>query len=138
MIRPLTMSNSIHFGGYTITGGDNEKQENQSSQTTEQPSKKFGLTNNEKNIFLAGAFLGAVMGIGGTMLHNASQTESFMNDMKEETLMGKIDTLKVEDVTDDKVPDIILVGDDGISTIYDVKNNKVLLNMDGDMIEKIR
>ena len=133
MIRPVAMSNPVQFKGYTITGGEPDKEE---KNITEEPKKKSGFTNNERNIFIAGAFLGAVMGIGGTILGDKTQMKSMMTDMQEEFVYG-VDSMIVEDATDDKIPDVILVGKDGISTVYDMHNNKVFFDMQGDRIEKI-
>ena len=132
MIRPLSMGNPIQFKGYTITGGDDEQ-----INSKEQSKKKSGLTESEKKIFLAGAFLGAVMGVGGTMLNDTIKMNSMIKDMQEEVAFGT-DSIKIEDVTDDDVPEIILVGSDGNSTIYDMNKNKVFIDMDGDRVEKIR
>ena len=133
MIRPLAMSNPVQFKGCTIMGPDDDENPIPSKE-----NKKTGLTNNEKKIFLAGAFLGAMMGVGGTMIADKSQMHSLLRDMQGEYQMGEIDSLIVEDVTDDKVPDIILVGNDGMSTIYDMSKDKVFYTDGDEKIEKIR
>lgn len=135
MIRPLAMSNPVQFKGYTIMGPDDDEN---SIPGKENKNKKTGLTSNEKKIFLAGAFLGAMMGVGGTMIADKSQLNSLMRDMQGEYQMGEVDSLIVEDVTEDKIPDIILVGNNGISTIYDMSKDKVFYTDGNEKIEKIR
>lgn len=129
MIRPIGYNNSVSFG-HIIEGHNNKiiysKADNE---------RKYGLTKSEKNIFLAGAFLGATLGIGGTYIYQDSKVKSMMLDAQEELQQG-VDSLIVKDLTDDDVPEIILVGNDGCSSVYDMRSKKVFLKMGDDMIEK--
>ena len=129
MIRPIGISNPVKFKGYNDLGDEDKKI------YSKEKKDKFGLTKSEKNIFLAGAFIGAIMGIGGTTLIDKTQIRSMMKNMQSELKEGGIDSLRVEDVTDDKVSDIILVGNDGVSTIYDINTNKIYYEMNGDRVE---
>ena len=45
---------------------------------------------------------------------------------------------KIEDLNKDNTPEIILEKNDGAKVVYDIKNNYVNFDFDGEKIEKIR
>ena len=133
MIRPVGMG-KVNFKGYTeIGGGDKKPKENEQVKP-----KTRGLTKSEKNIFVAGALLGAMMGVVGTNLYNDNQTKDMINDMKMELDACHDQDLIIEDVTGDKVPDIIFEDMYGDAVYYDFMKHNVLLRMGDETEEKIR
>lgn len=47
-------------------------------------------------------------------------------------------SLKIEDINDDEMPDIIVEKHNGDQIIYDFKNNSIGIKMDDEIVEKIR
>ena len=133
MIRPVGMG-KVNFKGYTEIGGGDKKPE----KNEQQKPKTRGLTKNEKNIFMAGAMLGAMMGVVGTNLYNDNQTKDMINDMKMELDACHDQDLIIEDVTGDKVPDIIFEDMYGDAVYYDFMKHDVRLKMGDETIEKLR
>jgi len=91
--------------------------------------------------FLAGATIGTIALSAGLNLYNNSETKDIMNDLKEEYCMDDTKSWKIEDVNDDKTPEIILEKSDGAQYIYDLKGHSIGIKMDKDddeIIEKIR
>lgn len=132
MIRPLNISNNIHFGAKTIMGGapsdKNEIPDN------EKPSKTGYRKEDVKAAFLIGAAIGTMVAAGGTTAYKDSQTDRMLREIAAESVYG-VDSMKVENLTDDSTPEIILFGKDGAATVYDFGSNKSFVKFDDDMIE---
>ncbi len=100
---------------------------------------------NNDNTFLAknktiigAAIASAFIGGGINNIYNNYQTKSLMNDMMEEYKLDDTKSLKIEDLNNDKTPEIIIQKNDGIDCVYDIKNNDIFYKVDNEMIEKIR
>ena len=78
------------------------------------------------------------MGVVGTNLYNDNQTKDMINDMKMELDACHDQDLIIEDVTGDKVPDIIFEDMYGDAVYYDFMKHNVLLRMGDETEEKIR
>lgn len=135
MIKPVEMG-KVNFNGYTILGEKSDKTDK--SKNVSKPENTRTLTKSEKNIFVAGALLGAMMGVVGTNLYNDNQTKDMINDMKMELDACHDQDLIIEDVTGDKVPDIIFEDMYGDAVYYDFMKHNVLLRMGDETEEKIR
>ncbi len=135
MIKPVEMG-KVNFNGYTILGEKSD--ETNKSKNVSKPENTRSLTKSEKNIFVAGALLGAMMGVVGTNLYNDNQTKDMINDMKMELDACHDQDLIIEDVTGDKVPDIIFEDMYGDAVYYDFMKHNVLLRMGDETEEKIR
>lgn len=97
----------------------------------EDSGKSKGLSAGEKNSLFAGMFIGALMATTGTYLYNDFQNKEMIRIMQEELSYDKGQTLKIEDVTDDKHPDIILEDSAGHRTVFDIAKHNVYINDDG-------
>lgn len=135
MIKPVEMG-KVNFNGYTVIGEKSDKTDK--SKNVSKPENTRTLTKSEKNIFVAGALLGAMMGVVGTNLYNDNQTKDMINDMKMELDACHDQDLIIEDVTGDKVPDIIFKDMYGDAVYYDFMKHNVLLRMGDETEEKIR
>ena len=58
--------------------------------------------------------------------------------MMQEYKQDDTKSLKIEDLNKDNTPEIILEKNDGAKVVYDIKNNYVNFDFDGEKIEKIR
>ena len=135
MIRPVGMG-CVSFKSKTIMGGTGTNTEPKNEE--EKPQKTRGLTRNERNIFLAGAFVGAVTGIGGYALYDNIETEKMLNDMKMELDACHDQELIIEDVTGDNIPDIMLKDLNDDAVYYDFMKNKAYLRMGDETIDKLK
>lgn len=131
MIRPVGMG-CVSFKSRTIMGGENSKSEPKN----EQEKQKRGLTRNEKNIFMAGAFVGAMMGVLGSNTYENIKTRDMMDDIKLELDTSHDQDLIIEDMTGDGVPDIMLKDMNDDAVYYDFMKNKAYLIMGNETIDK--
>lgn len=109
-----------------------ENNENKSTKAT--PAEKRAW----KDGFLIGATLGAITMASGYDLYNNSEKKDLINDFETEYKEDDTKSLKIEDMNDDEMPDIVVEKDNGDKIIYDFKNNSIGIKMDDEIIEKIR
>ena len=135
MIRPVSMARPS-FKGYTILGGENKPEKNDN---VDKPKNSYtrGLTKGEKNIFMAGAFAGLLFGMGGMGLYNRQQTKNLLEDLKMELDMSQDQKLKMKDLTEDNIPEVILEDTNGNSVFYDFMNKDIYIKMGDDVEEKL-
>lgn len=136
MIRPVSMARPC-FTARTIMGGENETKKTENNEKQADTHTR-GLTKGEKNIFLAGAFVGAVMGIGGTYLNNNIQTRNMLEDMKMELDASHDKDLIIEDRTGDKIPEIILEDMNGDVVYYDFMKHNAYLKIGDETVDKLQ
>ena len=132
MIRPVGMG-KVNFKGYTIIGGDDPKPK----ENEQEKPKTRGLTKSEKNIVMAGARLGAIMGVGGTHLYNNIQTKDMIEDMKMELDACHDQDIVIKDVTGDEIPDIVFEDMYGDAVYYDFMKHDVSLRIGDEKVKKM-
>ncbi len=136
MIRPVSMGKQ-NFTARTILGWPKKPKEN--IEEPIKPEKTRGLTRNERNIFLAGAFIGAAMGVGGSMMYDNSQTKDLLNDIQEEITADSTQTIKIKDMNLDNVPEIVVETENGDAVYYDfMKHNAYIKMGNEEAVEKLR
>lgn len=87
---------------------------------------------------LLGAAIGAVTMTGGYYLYDNHEKKELIEDFKQEYMEKDTKSLKIEDINDDEMPDIIVEKHNGDQIIYDFKNNSIGIKMDDEIVEKIR
>lgn len=136
MIRPLTMSQPVYFKAKTIDGGSPRKTKHfEEIQNNAEDLRQKSIKDKVQSAFLIGTAVGSIISATGAALYNNHEMESMLNEMAAEVAYDSVDSLGVKDLTKDEFPDIILYGKDGASTVYDMKNNNVFVNMDDELIE---
>ena len=100
------------------------------------------MTDDEKHSWVAGFVIGsalsaAVLG-GGTSLYNNYEKKDLLNEFKEEYKQDDTKGLKIEDINEDGVPEIILEKKDGDAYIYDMNNYDVGIRMGDEIVPEIR
>ena len=100
------------------------------------------MTDDEKHSWVAGFVIGsalsaAVLG-GGTSLYNNYEKKDLLNEFKEEYKQDDTKGLKIEDINEDGVPEIILEKKDGDAYIYDMNNYAVGIKMGDEIVPEIR
>lgn len=87
---------------------------------------------------LLGAAIGVVTMTGGYYLYDNHEKKELIEDFKQEYIEKDTKSLKIEDINDDEMPDIIVEKNNGDQIIYDFKNNSIGIKMDDEIVEKIR
>lgn len=129
MIRPVSLSNNyFNFRGTN----ENRYDEPVKSKYKSVHDKRQDI----KNGFVVGAMCGIILGTAGTSLYKDNQIDNLLKDMAAE--LTYTDSVMVEDMTEDSVPDIILERSNGDKTIYDLTSGSIYLNEDGRLHEKIQ
>ncbi len=100
------------------------------------------MTDDEKHSWVAGFVIGsalsaAVLG-GGTSVYNNYDKKDLLNEFKEEYKQDDTKGLKIEDINEDGVPEIILEKKDGDAYIYDMNNYEVGIKMGDEIVPEIR
>ena len=100
------------------------------------------MTDDEKHSWVAGFVIGsalsaAVLG-GGTSVYNNYEKKDLLNEFKEEYKQDHTKGLKIEDINEDGVPEIILEKKDGDAYIYDMNNYEVGIKMGDEIVPEIR
>ena len=100
------------------------------------------MTDDEKHSWVAGFVIGsalsaAVLG-AGTSVYNNYAKKDLLNEFKEEYKQDDTKGLKIEDINEDGVPEIILEKKDGDSYIYDMNNYEVGMKMGDEIVPEIR
>ena len=100
------------------------------------------MTDDEKHSWVAGFVIGsalsaAVLG-GGTSVYNNYEKKDLLNEFKEEYKQDDTKGLKIEDINEDGVPEIILEKKDGDAYIYDMNNYDVGIRMGDEIVPEIR
>ena len=100
------------------------------------------MTDDEKHSWVAGFVMGsalsaAVLG-GGTSVYNNYEKKDLLNEFKEEYKQDDTKGLKIEDINEDGVPEIILEKKDGDAYIYDMNNYEVGIKMGDEIVPEIR
>ena len=100
------------------------------------------MTDDEKHSWVAGFVIGsalsaAVLG-GGTSVYNNYEKKDLLNEFKEEYKQDDTKGLKIEDINEDGVPEIILEKKDGDDYIYDMNNYEVGIKMGDEIVPEIR
>ena len=100
------------------------------------------MTDDEKHSWVAGFVIGsalsaAVLG-GGTSVYNNYEKKDLLNEFKEEYKQDDTKGLKIEDINEDGVPEIILEKKDGDAYIYDMNNYEVGIKMGDEIVPEIR
>ena len=123
MISPITM-NSINFGNKkaVLKSADIHKIDNTESPVSgsvryNEPSKPNSLCNKD---FAMGVFLGLLLGASSLAGYKQTMRDKMLNSMKEESCESITDKIKMEDITQDGIPEIIIEGKDGKKTAYDL------------------
>ena len=75
---------------------------------------------------------------GGYYLYDNHEKKELIEDFKQEYMEKDTKSLKIEDINDDEMPDIIVEKHNGDQIIYDLKNNSIGIKMDDEIVEKIR
>ena len=88
-------------------------------------------------VLLVAAISAATM-TGGYYLYDNHEKKELIEDFKQEYMEKDTKSLKIEDINDDEMPDIIVEKNNGDQIIYDFKNNSIGIKMDDEIIEKIR
>lgn len=100
------------------------------------------MTDDEKHSWVAGFVIGsalsaAVLG-AGTSVYNNYAKKDLLNEFKEEYKQDDTKGLKIEDINEDGVPEIILEKKDGDAYIYDMNNYEVGIKMGDEIVPEIR
>ena len=122
-----TMQNVTNFGA---------KNNKKSSVNHSQPN--YNTTKYDDKTLLGVAIASACFGIASTNVYNDYQNKQLIQDMMQEYKQDDTKSLKIEDLNKDNTPEIILEKKDGAKVVYDIKNNYVNFDFDGEKIEKIR
>ena len=139
MLKPLTMNHPVHFGAKTTEGGSpNNKSNFDEIQNNAKDLREKSTSEKVKSALLIGTAIGTLIGGCGTNFYKNSEINNMLNEMAAEVTYGEIDSLGVKDITKDGNPDIILYGKDGASTVYDMKNNNILIDTGDELVEQIR
>lgn len=128
--------NKLHFG----TSKTNKPAEGYRNNTIK---NFFGDSKlDDKNKFVGATIIGAIMaaGVGGVVTGQLKEYESkkLIEDMAEEYSQEDTKSLKIEDLNNDKTKEIIIEKQDGTKCVYDLKNNQIYFDIDGEKIEKLR
>ena len=75
---------------------------------------------------------------GGTSVYNNYEKKDLLNEFKEEYKQDDTKGLKIEDINEDGVPEIILEKKDGDAYIYDMNNYEVGIKMGDEIVPEIR
>ncbi len=94
--------------------------------------------NTQNKTIIAAALASACLGIASADTYNKYQAKALMQDMMEEYKQDDTKSLKIEDLNNDKSPEIIIEKDDGVQCVYDIKNQTINYKVDDEYIEKIR
>lgn len=100
------------------------------------------MTDDEKHSWVAGFVIGsalsaAVLG-AGTSVYNNYEKKDLLNEFKEEYKQDDTKGLKIEDINEDGVPEIILEKKDGDAYIYDMNNYEAGIKMGDEIVPEIR
>lgn len=71
-------------------------------------------------------------------MYDNHEKKELIEDFKQEYIEKDTKSLKIEDINDDEMPDIIVEKNNGDQIIYDFKNNSIGIKMDDEIVEKIR
>lgn len=71
-------------------------------------------------------------------MYDNHEKKELIEDFKQEYIEKDTKSLKIEDINDDEMPDIIVEKNNGDQIIYDFKNNSIDIKMDDEIVEKIR
>lgn len=120
-----------------------QKLTNFTSRKPKQPSKNPASLPNPQAKYTDKALLGmavasACLGIGVANEYNDYQNKQLIQDMMQEYKQDDTKSLKIEDLNKDNTPEIIIEKNDGAKVVYDIKNNDIYFDIDGDKIEKLR
>lgn len=126
---------------YNITFTSNRNHnicfKNQIKTNANKPKNEKNLLTQNKTI-IGAAIASAFIGGGISNIYNNYQDKVLINDMMEEYKLDDTKSLKIEDLNNDKTPEIIIQKNDGIDCVYDFKNNDIYYKVDDEMIKKIR
>ena len=116
---------------------------NFASRKLKQPNKNPAALPSPQAKYTDKALLGiavasACFGMASTNVYNDYQNEQLIQDMMQEYKHDDTKSLKIEDLNKDNTPEIIIEKKDGAKVVYDIKNNDISFDIDGDKIEKIR
>lgn len=129
MIKPVSLvQNNVYFGIKRLEGGDYK---------TKKPKPE--LSNTQKTVdkgFYTGMMLSAILGAVAANIYKDNQINNMLQDIAKETVYDEFDCLKIEDMTEDKVPDIVLIDKNGDKTVYDITSGQVYIEEQGELIEK--
>lgn len=138
MIRPVTMNSRIPFKAKSFeTSTDSGKTDFNEINNMAEALRKKSARDKLQNAFLIGTTVGALAGATSMNLYKDFQTNELLKEMAAEIAYGT-ESIDIKDMTKDNIPDVILIGSDGASTVYDMKNNDILINMDGELIRQDR
>ena len=100
------------------------------------------MTDDEKHSWVAGFVIGSALSAavldGGTSVYNNYEKKDLLNEFKEEYKQDDTKGLKIEDINEDGVPEIILEKKDGDAYIYDMNNYDVGIRMGDEIVPEIR
>ena len=135
MIGSLSfVPNKINFKGYTEIGEGSQKTKNQDySPCYDAHTRKQDI----KNSLCVGALAGAIIATAGVSMYKDHQIKSLLNEMAEEMTEG-VDSIKIQDITKDSIPEIVLMGNDGMESVYDLTSGSVYFKDGSDIVEKVR
>lgn len=122
-----TMQSVTNFGAKT-----NKKSNSHHSQPN------YNATKYDDKTLLGIAVASACFGIASTNVYNDYQNKQLIQDMMQEYKQEDTKSLKIEDLNKDNTPEIIIEKKDGAKVVYDIKNNYVNFDFDGEKVEKIR
>jgi hypothetical protein len=85
--------------------------------------------------YLIGATIGAVLGVASINMYNDHVTKYMLENLKQEIKADDNKSIKIEDINDDKTPEIILEKTDGFEYVYDMKSGKISIKDGDELIE---
>ena len=141
MIRPISFSaNSMNFKGYTVTGGEPDEKPVKTIKEIEYIPVVDSHTRKQdiKNSLCVGALAGAIIAGASVSMYKDHQIKDLLNDMAEEMSQADLDTIKVQDITKDSIPEIVLQEHNGTEVVYDLTSGAIYYKDGSDIVEKIK
>ena len=127
MIRPVSFANTTpNFKGLTYTSDDLDNPRNNSK----------SMSPDLKNGFYAGLIIGASLATTGTVIYKDNQVNRMLKDIAATKIYDEADSFTIRKMTDDNIPNFILIDKSGDETVYDMTSGKIYLNEDGELVER--
>ena len=98
---------------------------------------KESMPDLEKGL-LYGLLIGSVMGAAMINIEKKNETKELINEIYKEYDYDDNLRLKIQDINNDKMPEIILRKNDGVDCVYDFGKGKVYIKDGKNIREKVR
>ena len=135
MLRPIAISNNVHFGAKTF---DTSGEKKSAADNEYNKSDKQEINQDIRNGIIIGAIAGAILSGATVSMYKDGQIKDMFNEISEEMSSPTFEGVEIKDINEDGIKDIVLKDRDGFESVYDLTSGAVYIKEGDDIIEQLR